>query len=107
MSSVTGHAHGSGFGELVAQVGAGEHRDDAGYRGAAASCRSSGSSRARPGCGRPHVQRARDLEVVDEPGLAGEQRRVLPPELARLPYDGHRLLPIVSAAASTAFTMLW
>jgi hypothetical protein len=54
------------------------------------------------------VQRARHDEVVDEPGLAGEQRRILPPNLAAAHHGAHDTPALlVSAAAKTAFTMLW
>ena len=50
--SVTGHAHGSGVGQVVDQVGAGEHRDDAGHRRARRPCRSTRCARGRSGCAR-------------------------------------------------------
>ena len=50
----------------------------------------------------------------DEAGLAGEQRRVFLAERRDAEHtgagardDGHRPPPALSAAASTAFTMLW
>ena len=77
--------------ERVAEVGAGEHCDDAGYRGRGARV-DAGDLRVRDGAADDaHRERARDLEIVDEPGLAGEQRRVFAPQLARAQHRGHLL----------------
>ena len=114
MSSVTGHAHGKRRGEVVDEIGTGQHRDDAGHRGRGGRVDRDDASVRDRAADDAHVQRAGQVEVVDEAGLAGEERRVLlaqcrDPEHAGAGAGdrGHRPPPALSAAASTALTMLW
>ncbi len=98
------------LGPVVDEVGAGEHRDDAGHRG-----RGLGVDRADAGvrvraAHDLEVQRARDVEVGDVLRFAGEERRVFLAQHSAAHDRAHRATPAVvraSAAASTAFTMFW
>ena len=87
----------------ITQVGPGQHGDDAGERARCVGVDRADARMRERAAHHLEVQRAGDGEVLDEPGFAGEQHRVLPAEDAA-PHDGHQPAP---PAASTALTMFW
>ena len=112
MSSVTGHAHGSGAAQSSTQVGAGEApRRRPASRGAPVVSIERMRAWASGLRTMSQVQRAGHGEIVDEARLAGEQRRRPPCGACGVTRRRRSLggppLDRVPAAASTALTMLW
>ena len=114
MSSVTGHAHGSGAAKSSTKSVPVSTATTPGIATAALVSIDAIRGVRDGATDHAHVQRAGEVEVVHEAGLAGEERRVLLAERRDAEHTGagardggHRPPPALSAAASTDFTMLW
>ena len=105
MSSVTGQAHGMGAAHSSARSAPVSAATTPGIASGRRRCRSSVMRAwAMRAAHQRQLQRAGDDEVVDEAGLAGEQRRVLLAHAVRVPMTavaidgGHRRSPPARAA---------